>query len=116
VTPDVELVRMRVEKKNDEAWINLQNSTRRRQESDYEWHLVSSSVRKGTKPEEVVPYLYVPTAAELRRKQDLDEIDTNLPDEDESDNAEPEEDRMDFPITLAAICLPRLARRGGRTW
>jgi carboxyl-terminal processing protease len=96
---------MRVEKKNDEAWINLQNSTRRRQESDYEWHLVSASVRKGTKPEEVVPYLYVPTAAELRRKQDLDEIDTNLPDEDESDNAEPEEDRMDFPITLARDLL-----------
>ena len=113
VTPDVELVRMRVEKNNDEAWINLQSSTRRRQESDYEWHLVSPSVRKGTKPEEVVAYLYVPTAAELRRKQDLDEIDTNLPDEDESDNAEPEEDRMDFPITLARDLLAqaRMARR-----
>ena len=105
VTPDVELVRMRVEKKNDEAWINLQNSTRRRQESDYEWHLVNPSVRKGTKPEEIVAYLYLPTAAELRRRQDLDEIDTNLPDEDESDNVEPEEDRIDFPITLARDLL-----------
>jgi len=105
VTPDVELVRMRVEKKNDEAWINLQSSTRRRQESDYEWHLVNPSVRKDAKPEEIVSYLYLPTAAELRRRQDLDEIDTNLPDEDESDNAEPEEDRMDFPITLARDLL-----------
>jgi carboxyl-terminal processing protease len=105
VTPDVELVRMRVEKKNDEAWINLQNSTRRRQESDYEWHLVSSSVRKGTKPEEIVSYLYLPSAAELRRKQDLDEIDSNSPDEDDSDSTEPEEDRIDFPITLARDLL-----------
>jgi carboxyl-terminal processing protease len=105
VTPDVELVRMRVEKKNDEAWINLQSSTRRRQESDYEWHLVNPSVRKDAKPEEVVSYLYLPTAAELRRRQDLDEIDTNLPDEDESDNVEPEEDRIDFPITLARDLL-----------
>jgi carboxyl-terminal processing protease len=105
VTPDVELVRMRVEKKNDEAWINLQSTTRRRQESDYEWHLVNPSVRKDAKPEEVVSYLYLPTAAELRRRQDLDEIDTNLPDEDESDNVEPEEDRIDFPITLARDLL-----------
>jgi carboxyl-terminal processing protease len=105
VTPDVDLVRMRVEKKNDEAWINLQNSTRRRQESDYEWHLVSASVRKGTKPEEVVPYLYVPSAADLRRKQGLDEVDANSPDEDESDDVDPEEDRIDFPITLARDLL-----------
>ena len=105
VTPDVELVRMRVEKTNDEAWINLQSSTRRRQESDYEWHLVSPSVRKDTRPEEVVSYLYVPSAAELRRKQDLDEIDTNSLDDDESDAAEPEEDRIDFPITLARDLL-----------
>jgi carboxyl-terminal processing protease len=106
VTPDVELVRMRVEKKNDEAWINLQNSTRRRQESDYEWHLVSPSVRTGTKPEEVVSYLYVPSAAELRRRQDLEDIDTNSPDDDDdSDTAEPEEDRIDFPITLARDLL-----------
>ncbi|HJX65558.1 MAG TPA: MXAN_5808 family serine peptidase [Polyangia bacterium] len=101
VTPDVELVRMRVEKKNDEAWINLQSSTRRRQESDYEWHLVSPSVRTGTKPEEIVSYLYVPSAAELRRKANQDEIDTDALDDDESDNVEPEEDRIDFPITLA---------------
>jgi carboxyl-terminal processing protease len=113
VTPDVELVRMRVEKKNDEAWINLQNSTRRRQESDYEWHLVSSSVRKGTKPDQVVPYLYVPSAAELRRKVDQDEIDANSPDDDDGDVAEPEEDRIDFPITLARDLLAqaRTARR-----
>jgi carboxyl-terminal processing protease len=102
VTPDVELVRMRVEKKNDEAWINLQSSTRRRQESDYEWHLVSSSVRKGTKPDQVVSYLYVPSAAELRRKVDMEEIDANTPDDDEDgDTVEPEEDRIDFPITMA---------------
>jgi carboxyl-terminal processing protease len=101
VTPDVELVRMRVEKKNDEAWINLQSSTRRRQESDYEWHLVSPSVRKGTKPEEIVSYLYVPSAAELRRKVDPDEIEVDSPDDEESDSAEPEEDRIDFPVALA---------------
>ena len=78
VTPDMELVRMRVEKNSDEAWINLQSSTRRRQESDYEWHLVSPSVRKGTKPEEVVSYLYVPSAAELRRKLDQDDGGSRL--------------------------------------
>jgi len=113
VTPDVELVRMRVEKKNDEAWINLQNSTRRRQESDYEWHLVSSSAHKGTKPEEIVSYLYVPSAAELRRKATQDEIDTDALDDDESDNVEPEEDRIDFPITLARdfLAQARTARR-----
>ena len=105
VTPDVELVRMRVEKKNDEAWINLQSSTRRRQESDYEWHLVSPSVRKGTKPEEIVSYLYVPSAAELRRKVDPDEIEVDSPDDEENDSAEPEEDRIDFPITLARDLL-----------
>ena len=105
VTPDVELVRMRVEKKSDEAWINLQNSTRRRQESDYEWHLVSSSVRQGTKPEEVVPYLYVPSANELRRRLDQDELEANSPDEDENDSVEPEEDHIDFPITLARDLL-----------
>jgi len=66
---------------------------------------VSPSVRKDTRPEEVVSYLYVPSAAELRRKQDLDEIDTNSLDDDESDAAEPEEDRIDFPITLARDLL-----------
>jgi carboxyl-terminal processing protease len=113
VTPDVELVRMRVEKKSDEAWINLQNSTRRRQESDYEWHLVSPSARTGTKPEEVVPYLYIPSAAELRRKATQDEIDTDALDDDESDNVEPEEDRIDFPITLARdfLAQARTTRR-----
>jgi len=114
VTPDVELVRMRVEKKNDEAWINLQSSTRRRQESDYEWHLVSSSVRKGTKPDQVVSYLYVPSAAELRRKVDMEEIDANTPDDDEDgDTVEPEEDRIDFPITMARdfLAQARTARR-----
>jgi len=113
VTPDVELVRMRVEKKNDEAWINLQSSTRRRQESDYEWHLVSSSARKGAKPDQIVPYLYVPSAAELRRKVDQDEIDANSPDDEDGDVVEPEEDRIDFPITMARdfLAQARSARR-----
>ena len=51
---------MRVDKKADEAWINLQTSSRRRQESDYEWHLDHPSARKGAKPSEVISYLYLP--------------------------------------------------------
>jgi len=66
---------------------------------------VSPSVRKGTKPEEIVSYLYVPSAAELRRKVDPDEIEVDSPDDEENDSAEPEEDRIDFPITLARDLL-----------
>lgn len=103
VTPDVELVRMRVEKKNDEAWINLQSSSRRRQESDYEWHLTSASAQKGAKPEQIVPYLYVPTAAEQKRKLDDEDVDGNAQDDEEE--PEPDELRIDFPITLARDLL-----------
>ncbi len=103
VTPDVELVRMRVDKKNDESWITLQNSTRRRQESDYEWHLNNPNARKPAKPEEVVPFLFVPPPGQARQVDPEDELEPNGEDEAEPD--EPDENRIDFPIEMARDLL-----------
>jgi carboxyl-terminal processing protease len=105
VTPDIELIRMRVEKKSDEAWISLQPSTRRRQESDYEWHLENPNAQKGAHPEAIVSYLYVPPPGKATRRADNDdEQDPNGEDEEESD--EPEDDtRIDFPVEFARDLL-----------
>lgn len=98
VTPDVELVRMRVDKKSDESWINLQNSTRRRQESDYEWHLDNPNARKPAKPQEVVPYLFVPPPGQARQV-DPEDLEANA--EDDAEPEETDENRTDFPIEMA---------------
>jgi carboxyl-terminal processing protease len=110
VTPDVELVRMRVDKKNDESWINLQNSTRRRQESDYEWHLANPNARKPAKPQEVVPYLFVPPPGQTRQV-DPEDLEANA--EDDAEPEETDESRIDFPIEMARDLLSqaKLARR-----
>jgi carboxyl-terminal processing protease len=104
VTPDVELDRMRVEKKKDEAWISLQPSTRRRQEADYEWHLANPSAQKAAKPQEIIPYLFVPPPGMDRRRMLEEEMDPELESEEE-DGEELAEDldefRIDFPIELA---------------
>ncbi len=101
VTPDIELDRMRVEKKSDEAWISLQPSTRRRQESDYEWHLQNPNAQKGSRPFETLSYLYVPPPGKDRHHADADDDDPDA-DADEDDADEPDDDaRIDYPIELA---------------
>ncbi len=104
VTPDIELTRLRVDKKQDESWINLQVSSRRRQESDYEWHLANANARKGSKPAELISYLYVPPPEVAAR--------LNAPDPDEEPNPadeEPEvpedENRVDFQVEFARDLL-----------
>src|SRR4051812_26220153 len=84
VTPDIELVRLMVDKKQDEALIHLQNSSRRRQESDYEWHLDHPSARKGQRPSEVISYLYTPPPGAPKQTVD-DEDEANPEDADAED-------------------------------
>ncbi len=101
VTPDIELVRMRVDKKGDEAWISLQSSTRRRQESDYEWHLENPNALKGARPLDAVSYLFVPPPGKDRRHAaDEDEPAEGAPEEEEP-TEEQDEARIDFPIEFA---------------
>jgi carboxyl-terminal processing protease len=106
VTPDIELIRMRVEKKSDEAWISLQPSTRRRQESDYEWHLENPNAQKGNRPFDSLSYLYVPPPGKDRHHvDDDDDPDTTAADEEEEADEPAEEARIDFPIELARDLL-----------
>ena len=103
VTPDIELVRMRVEKKGDEAWITMQSSTRRRQESDYEWHLENPNARKD-KPLETVSYLFTPPPDKDRDHKAVEEEDPEA-DPDEESAEETDDTRIDFPIELARDLL-----------
>jgi carboxyl-terminal processing protease len=112
VTPDVELVRMRVEKKGDEAWITMQSSTRRRQESDYEWHLENPNARRGAKPLETVSYLFVPPPSKDRH-QAADEEDPEANTDEDEAAEEPDEARIDYPIELARDFLAQ-AKSGRR--
>ncbi|HEY5283759.1 MAG TPA: MXAN_5808 family serine peptidase [Polyangia bacterium] len=104
VTPDIELVRMRVEKKSDEAWINLQPSTRRRQESDYEWHLENPNAQKGNHPSDTLSYLFVPPPGKDRHHADDEDEPEASTDEDEVDEPA-DEARIDYPIELARDLL-----------
>ncbi len=101
VTPDIELVGLRVEKRQDEALIHLQTSARRRQESDYEWHLEHPSARKGTKASEVISYLQDPLPASQEPPGD-EEDETAL---DRALDSEPDESRIDFQVELARDLL-----------
>ncbi len=103
VTPDVELVPLQVRKRQDEAWIKLQSSTRRRQEADYEWHLENPSARKGVKPSELLSYLYVPPPNSLKAAQEEDEERAEEV-EDEAPT-EVEESRTDFLMDFARDLL-----------
>jgi carboxyl-terminal processing protease len=102
VTPDIGLVRMRVDKKSDEAWISLQPSTRRRQESDYEWHLENPNALKGGRPLDTVSYLFVPPPGKDRRMTaDDEDTDASADADDEDTTEESDEARIDYPIELA---------------
>jgi carboxyl-terminal processing protease len=105
VTPDVELVRLRVQKYDDQTAIQLQKSARRRQESDYEWHLDHPTARRGAKPSEVVSYLYVPPPGQEKREQAAldDEDDETVPEEEEEETAE--ENLIDYPMEFARDLL-----------
>jgi carboxyl-terminal processing protease len=108
VTPDIELDRMRVDKKGDEAWISLQPSTRRRQESDYEWHLENPNALKGGKPLDTLSYLFVPPAGKDHRRMDHadDESESDsTADDDDADEQPADEARIDFPMELARDLL-----------
>jgi carboxyl-terminal processing protease len=114
VTPDIELDRMRVEKKGDEAWISLQPSTRRRQESDYEWHLENPNAQKGSHPEEKLSYLFVPPPGKAQHHLDDDDAESNADaDDEDEDVAETDENRIDYPIEMARDLLAqaKTARR-----
>jgi carboxyl-terminal processing protease len=102
VTPDIELDRVRVEKRSDETVINLQNSARRRQESDYEWHLDHPSARKGTRPSEVVSYLYTPPPG---AKPPADEDEDGSAEDADQDDAATDESRTDWQIDFARDLL-----------
>jgi carboxyl-terminal processing protease len=104
VTPDIELDRMRVEKKSDEAWISLQPSTRRRQESDYEWHLDNPNAHKGGRPFDSLSYLFVPPPGKEQHPADEDEPDADV-DADEAEVEEPDDARIDYPIEFARDLL-----------
>jgi carboxyl-terminal processing protease len=104
VTPDIGLVRMRVEKKGAEAWISLQPSTRRRQESDYEWHLENPNAHKGARPLETVSYLFVPPPGKDRQLPDDEEDPDGNPGDDDAAE-EPDETRIDYPIEFARDLL-----------
>ena len=111
VTPDIELVRLRVEKKSDEAWISLQPSTRRRQESDYEWHLENPNAQKGNRPFDKLSYLFVlPPGKDQRHMEDEDDPEASA---DEEEAEVPDEVRIDFPIELARdlVAQAKSARR-----
>jgi carboxyl-terminal processing protease len=108
VTPDVELVRLRVQKIDDQMAIQLQKSSRRRQESDYEWHLDHPTARRGAKPSEVISYLYVPPpGAEKREAAAHDDED----EEGAAEQLEEEEEEtalenlVDFPMEFARDLL-----------
>ncbi len=106
VTPDIELDRMRVDKKGDEAWISLQPSTRRRQESDYEWHLENPNALKGGKPLDTLSYLFVPPPGKDHRRMDhADDEDDSTADDDDADEQPLDEARIDFPMELARDLL-----------
>ncbi len=107
VTPDIELVPLRVDKIQDRSIINLQKSTRRRQESDYEWHLDHPSAQKGSRPSETVSYLYVPPPGQERRLQDEDETaGTDGEGEPEPEEIEePDENATDYPMEFARDLL-----------
>jgi carboxyl-terminal processing protease len=111
VTPDIDLVRMRVEKKRDEAWITLQPSTRRRQESDYEWHLQNPNAQPGGHPSDTLAYLFVAPPGKDQRQVDNDD-DPDLAAEEE-EVEEPDEARIDYPIELARdlVAQAKSARR-----
>jgi carboxyl-terminal processing protease len=107
VTPDVEMVRLRVQKYQEEMIINLQKSARRRQESDYEWHLDNPAARKGQKPSETVSYLYVPPPGQDKRAaQDDDNEGAEGEDDEDADNdTAAEETQTDFLMEFARDLL-----------
>jgi carboxyl-terminal processing protease len=107
VTPDVELVRLRVQKFEDQTAIQLQKAAGGRQESDYEWHLDHPTARPGAKPSEVLSYLYVPPPGQEKREQqmreDEDEDEDVPPPEEEEEEAA--ENLIDFPMEFARDLL-----------
>ncbi len=108
VTPDIELVQLRVQKIDDQMVVKLQKSSRRRQESDYEWHLDNPAARRGAKPSEVVSYLYVPPPGSEKREQaaphdDDDDEGGAIPDEDDDEASE--DNLVDFPMEFARDLL-----------
>jgi carboxyl-terminal processing protease len=101
VTPDVELVAMRVDKIEDRSVINLQKSSRRRQESDYEWHLDHPSAQKGNRPSETLPYLYVPPPGTAKRIAREEEAAEGEEEDEEDDYDVANENHVDFPMEFA---------------
>lgn len=114
VTPDLELVRMSVDKKQDQSWIRLQTSSRRRQESDYEWHLDNPNARKGARPAETLGYLFTPKPGQSRFLEDEEQDPAAAEEEPEVDEAaEAARIESDFQVTFARDLLAqsRSARR-----
>lgn len=102
VTPDIELVPLKIEKRDERATITLQASTHRRQESDYEWHLDHPSARRGTRPSESIPYVWTPPAGYNPRTIEEDE---EAAEDDEPEREEVDENRTDFLMEFARDLL-----------
>ena len=97
--------------------IDLQNSSRRRQESDYEWHLENPSARKGAKPErDASRYLDTPPpGATPPRTEDEDEDAAAEDGGDEDTTAD--DNRTDSQIDFARDLLgPGQVDEARKTW
>lgn len=100
VTPDIQMIPLQVQKREDEALINLQPSAHRRQESDYEWHLDNPTQTRAEKPLETVSYLFVPQPGWEKKMRD--EAEESADDEQEEEPDEPDDQqKSDFLIDFA---------------
>jgi carboxyl-terminal processing protease len=110
VTPDIELVRMLVAQRGDEAWISLQPSPHRRGESDYQWHLPPPKVQENGRPLETLAYLDLEPRAQ-DPADDGDDVELAAAVERSADA--PEGGGSDFPAELARHLIAQ-ARSAGR--
>jgi carboxyl-terminal processing protease len=103
ITPDIELVRVKVptQMKDHKDVLDLRGKSRYMRESDLDSHLTSKNARKGEKPVEVVKYLYI--APKGAQPADDDEEDGDGAAAQEGDDAEEPVDGFveDFEIQFA---------------
>jgi carboxyl-terminal processing protease len=101
VTPDIEMVSLNVQKHDDEAFIRLQPSVHRRQESDYEWHLDNPTASKAQKPFETISYLFQPPPGWEKRLREQDDEAGDDEDEAEDDPLDESQTKADYLMEFA---------------
>jgi carboxyl-terminal processing protease len=111
VTPDIQLDKMRVEKRGDQARVNLQPSTHRRKESDYVWRLENPTAQQGGRPLDTLSYLYVPPSN--KDQGHVDSEDDQAPNIDEPETDDFDDATIDYPIEFARdlVAQVKSARR-----